>query len=127
MDWVVQPDCPEDATTYIHRAGRTARYNKGGEALLVLLPSEEEAMLEQLTQKKIPIQKIEVNQNKQVSVRRKFESLLARDITLKECAQRGFKSYLKSVFLMKNKQVFDVDQLDLESFARYVNKYTLKL
>lgn len=26
VNWVVQFDCPEDANTYIHRAGRTARY-----------------------------------------------------------------------------------------------------
>ena len=26
VDWVFQLDCPEDANTYIHRAGRTARY-----------------------------------------------------------------------------------------------------
>ena len=25
VDWVLQLDCPEDANTYIHRAGRTAR------------------------------------------------------------------------------------------------------
>lgn len=118
VDWVLQLDCPEDATTYIHRAGRTARYNKGGESLLVLLPSEEPAMVEHLTQKKIPIQKIEVNQKKFVSVKRKFEALLARDMNLKECAQRAFKAYLKSVFLMKDKSVFDVSQLDLDAFAR---------
>lgn len=27
VDWVIQLDCPEDVTTYIHRAGRTARYD----------------------------------------------------------------------------------------------------
>ena len=59
IDWVIQLDCPDDANSYIHRAGRTARYQKGGESLLMLLPSEQ-AMVEQLTQKKIPIQKIEV-------------------------------------------------------------------
>lgn len=58
VNWVVQMDCPEDANTYIHRAGRTARYQKGGESLLVLLPSEEKAMLEQLQEKKIPINNI---------------------------------------------------------------------
>jgi ATP-dependent RNA helicase DDX10/DBP4 len=115
---VVQLDCPEDATTYIHRAGRTARYTSGGEALLVLLPTEEEAMLAQLAEKKIPISKIEVNQKKLTTVQRKFESLLARDISLKECAQRAFKSYLKYVFLMKNKKVFDVCKLDLDAFSR---------
>ena len=25
VNWVVQYDCPEDANTYIHRVGRTAR------------------------------------------------------------------------------------------------------
>ena len=25
VHWVIQLDCPEDANTYIHRAGRTAR------------------------------------------------------------------------------------------------------
>ena len=34
------------------------RYEKDGEALLVLNPSEEEGMLEQLKAKKIPISKI---------------------------------------------------------------------
>lgn len=60
VDWVVQLDCPEDGNTYIHRAGRTARYNKGGESLLVLLPSEEEGMVQELEGKKIPITKIEL-------------------------------------------------------------------
>lgn len=117
---MLQLDCPEDATTYIHRAGRTARFNKGGESLLVLLPTEEEGMIAQLQQKRIPITKIEVNMKRMLSVTRKFEALLARDFTLKECAQRAFKAYLKSVFLMKNKQVFDVSELDLPSFARFV-------
>ncbi|XP_048454240.1 probable ATP-dependent RNA helicase DDX10 [Rhincodon typus] len=58
VNWVLQLDCPEDANTYIHRAGRTARYKEGGEALLVLLPSEEKAMVKQLEEKKIPINKI---------------------------------------------------------------------
>lgn len=59
VDWVVQADCPEDAETYIHRVGRTARFNRGGQSYLVLLPSEEAAMIQLLEQKKIPIEKIE--------------------------------------------------------------------
>lgn len=58
VDWVVQADCPEDTDTYIHRAGRTARYNKGGESLLLLLPSEE-GMVADLLERKIPLEKIE--------------------------------------------------------------------
>uniref|UniRef100_A0A8C2JC28 ATP-dependent RNA helicase n=1 Tax=Cyprinus carpio TaxID=7962 RepID=A0A8C2JC28_CYPCA len=52
VNWVLQFDCPEDANTYIHRVGRTARYKEGGEALLVLLPSEEKGMIAQLQDKK---------------------------------------------------------------------------
>ncbi len=51
-------DCPPDANTYIHRVGRTARYEKDGQAILVLTPNEEE-MLNELNTKKIPIKKIE--------------------------------------------------------------------
>lgn len=60
VNWVLQFDCPEDADTYIHRVGRTARYKEGGEALLLLLPSEEKGMLRQLLEKKVPIQQIQV-------------------------------------------------------------------
>ena len=44
VDWVFQADAPEDAETYIHRVGRTARYESAGKALILLLPSEEEGM-----------------------------------------------------------------------------------
>jgi len=60
VNWVLQFDCPEDADTYIHRVGRTARYKEGGEALLLLLPSEEKGMVGQLQEKKVPINKIQV-------------------------------------------------------------------
>ena len=29
LDWVLQMDCPEDVSSYIHRVGRTARYVSG--------------------------------------------------------------------------------------------------
>ncbi|EFX84542.1 hypothetical protein DAPPUDRAFT_223010 [Daphnia pulex] len=117
VDWVIQMDCPDDPSSYIHRAGRTARYQKGGESLLMLLPSEE-AMVEQLAQKKIPIQKIEVNPSKLVSIQRKLEAMLARDVELKQMAQRAFVTYAKSVFLMKDKSIFDVTSIDLNALAR---------
>lgn len=61
VNWVLQFDCPEDADTYIHRVGRTARYKEGGEALLLLLPTEEKGMISQLQEKKVPINKIQVS------------------------------------------------------------------
>ena len=118
VDWVVQLDCPEDANTYIHRAGRTARYNKDGEALLILIPSEEDNMIQQLEAKKIPINKIEVNPKRLMNIVPKISSMCAQDVQLKEFAQRGFIAYLKCVFFMSNKAVFDVTKLDVEEFSR---------
>lgn len=116
VNWVIQMDCPEDVNAYIHRAGRTARFKSGGESLLVLLPSEE-AMIERLKRHKIPINMIKINPNKLQSPHRKFEALLARDVALKETAQRAFVSYIKSVFLMKDKEIFNVHALNTDTYA----------
>ncbi|XP_062868007.1 probable ATP-dependent RNA helicase DDX10 [Trichomycterus rosablanca] len=117
VNWVLQFDCSEDANTYIHRVGRTARYKEGGEALLILLPSEEKGMIAQLQEKKVPINKIQVNPEKLMCVHQKLEAFLAQEKEQKERAQRCFVSYLRSVYLMKNKDVFDVFQLKLSEYA----------
>ncbi|XP_016059065.1 PREDICTED: probable ATP-dependent RNA helicase DDX10 isoform X1 [Miniopterus natalensis] len=117
VNWVLQFDCPEDANTYIHRAGRTARYKEDGEALLILLPSEEEGMVRQLLQKKVPVKEIKINPEKLIDVQKKLESFLAQDQDLKERAQRCFVSYVRSVYLMKDKEVFDVSRLPIPEYA----------
>lgn len=117
VNWVVQLDCPEDANTYIHRVGRTARYEKGGEALLVLLPTEEKSMVEQLQSRKIPIDQIQINPRKLQAIDKKLKLLCARDTNLKDTGERAFKSYLKNIFLMKDKTVFDVTAIDVHEFA----------
>lgn len=118
VDWVVQLDCPEDANTYIHRVGRTARYEKDGKALLFLLPSEEEGMLEALKAKKIPIQNIRVNPKKTMSIQKKLEQFCAQDIEMKHWAQRSFICYLRSVHLQANKQVFNLRSLPVAEYAK---------
>ncbi|XP_064027263.1 probable ATP-dependent RNA helicase DDX10 isoform X2 [Pogoniulus pusillus] len=117
VNWVIQYDCPEDANTYIHRVGRTARYKEGGEALLVLLPSEEKGMVEQLAQRKVPVSEIKINPEKFTDIQKRMQAFLAQDQELKEKAQRCFVSYLRSVYLMKNKEVFDVFKLPLAEYA----------
>ncbi len=52
-----------------------------------------------------------------VSIQRKVQAHLASDQELKEEAQRAFQSYLKSVFLMRDKMVFDISKLDTDAFA----------
>ena len=117
VHWVIQLDCPEDANTYIHRVGRTARYEKGGNALLFLLPSEEEGMVGELEKKRVPISKIRVNPKKTISIQTKLAGLCARDAALKHWAQKSFLCYLRSVHLQSNKRVFNVQKLPIDEFA----------
>ena len=58
-----------------------------------------------------------VNPKKMTDIQRKIQAHLASDMALKESAQRAFQSYLKSVYLLKNKHVFDVFKLDTTTFA----------
>ncbi len=117
VDWVVQLDCPEDANTYIHRVGRTARYEKGGQALLFLLPSEEEGMLAELETKKIPIERIKINPRKMMSIQGRLTSFCVQDVEIKQWAQKSFACYLRSIHLQSNKKIFDVKRLPIEEYA----------
>jgi ATP-dependent RNA helicase DDX10/DBP4 len=117
VDWVIQLDCPEDADTYIHRVGRTARYERNGRAVLFLDPSEEEGMLKRLEQKKVPIERINVKAKKQQSIKDQLQNMCFKDSELKYLGQKAFISYVKSVHLQKDKEVFKVKDLPLEDYA----------
>ena len=118
VDWVVQVDCPEDSDTYIHRVGRTARYERDGRAILFVDPSEEEGMLKALEKKKVSLEKINVRQKKmQNSIRNQLQNMCFKDPELKYLGQKAFVSFVRSVVVQKDKDIFDVQKVDLEGFA----------
>lgn len=59
----------------------------------------------------------QVNAEKLQNVQQKLEAFLAQEKEQKERAQRCFVSYLRSVYLMKNKEVFDVFKLKTMEYA----------
>ncbi|KAL9000136.1 MAG: hypothetical protein Q9169_001211 [Polycauliona sp. 2 TL-2023] len=117
VDWVIQLDCPEDADTYIHRVGRTARYERDGRAVLFLNPTEEEGMLKRLEHRKVAVEKINVRQKKQQSIQSQLQNMCFKDPELKYLGQKAFISYVKSIHLQKDKEVFKLDQLPLEEYS----------
>ncbi|EEU42958.1 uncharacterized protein NECHADRAFT_95387 [Fusarium vanettenii 77-13-4] len=117
VDWVIQADCPEDVDTYIHRVGRTARYQSNGRAVLFLDPSEEPGMLKKLEQKKIPIQRVNVKEKKKKNIKDHLQSMCFQNPDLKYLGQKAFISYAKSIYIQKDKDVFKFDKLDLDGFA----------
>ncbi|KAJ3737402.1 P-loop containing nucleoside triphosphate hydrolase protein [Lentinula guzmanii] len=117
VDWVLQLDAPEDADTYVHRVGRTARYESKGKGLLFLMPSEEEGMLAALKTKGIEVQKIKVKPSKQQDIRNQLQKLAFQEPEIKYLGQRAFVSYLRSVYLHKDKSIFKLAELPANEFA----------
>lgn len=117
VSWVVQADCPEDVDTYVHRVGRTARYESQGRALTFLLPSEEPGMKKRFEARGLDVQSIRPNEARKQGLDKKLQSLMFRFNEVKYLGQRAFISYVRSVYLQKDKEVFRFDELPLDAFA----------
>ncbi|WFD01699.1 RNA helicase [Malassezia obtusa] len=117
VDWVVQVDAPDSSDTYIHRVGRTARYQAHGKGLLFVLPSEAPGVLAQLRAVEIPITEIKAKETKIQSIENQLQSFAFQDPELKHLAQKAFVSYVRSIHLHKDKDTFSVTKLPLNEFA----------
>ncbi|ORX41183.1 P-loop containing nucleoside triphosphate hydrolase protein [Kockovaella imperatae] len=117
VDWVIQLDCPDDVDSYIHRVGRTARYQSEGKALCLVCPSEEDGMVKRWEQKGLDVKKIKIKDSKMGSLKQQMQNFAFKDPEIKYLAQRAFISYMRSVHLQKDKTVFDLSELPAEAFA----------
>ncbi|KAI1299076.1 ATP-dependent RNA helicase dbp4 [Mortierella claussenii] len=121
VNWVIQLDCPEDPETYIHRVGRTARYEASGQAMLMLCPSEEAGMVQGLEKAKVPIQEVKLKTDakdvKKEPIQKQMQRLCFNDPEIKYLGQKAFISYMRSIYLQKDKTIFDVNALPAEDFA----------
>jgi ATP-dependent RNA helicase DDX10/DBP4 len=100
VDWVVQVDAPEDVETYIHRVGRTARYNSQGKALLFLLPSEEEGMVVKLEERGIPVGKIKVREGQIMDLHNQLQNFAWQDPEIKYLGQRVCRVLFESWLIL---------------------------
>lgn len=116
IDWVIQMDCPEDVSTYVHRVGRCARFGRQGKSMLMMLPSETE-FINKLESKNIEIKKLNVKKSKIKNIQSQIQSLCFKTAELKYLGQKTFISYCKSVYIQKDKSVFKIDKLPLDKFA----------
>lgn len=118
VDWVVQVDAPESPDTYIHRVGRTARFDREGHSVLFLDPSEEQGMLTALEKRKVILERINVRQKKmQDTLKNQLQNMNFQDPELKYLGQKAFVNYVRSIHLQPDKETFKLKELDLEGFA----------
>lgn len=117
VDWVVQVDAPEDTAMYIHRVGRTARYDADGKALLMLLPQEEKRVAATLQQAMVPIKKLSVNPNHRVSVSSHASALLVSQPEVRLLAKKAFTGYMRSLQLLPTFEKAEFSKLNLDAFS----------
>ncbi|GMT01377.1 hypothetical protein PENTCL1PPCAC_23551, partial [Pristionchus entomophagus] len=126
VDWVVQMDAPATIDDYIHRVGRTARMNKAGSALLFLSERQVPTMQKMLAERKIPIQETKHDPTRVTDIKLKMQGVLAAFPELNQFAQKYVVSYLRSVYLMSNKNIFDVDSIDAKALAESLGLAAIK-
>jgi len=125
VGWVVQLDAPEDYDMYVHRVGRTARFQQDGQALLLLDPKEEESFVQnnkkaQEKKLKTNLQKKSINPTKTMLVSQRAASLVAEHVTLYALAKKAFWSYVRSMSLMPKDGIWSdlqIRDFHLEEYA----------
>ena len=117
IDWVIHFDRPESVETYVHRSGRTARYNAIGSSLLLLTPPERSFM------SVLESAKYKINQYSKVDIQRmpstktKLQLVCSKHADIKYLAQRSFISYLRSLYLQCCFSVDDINSMPLKEFS----------
>jgi ATP-dependent RNA helicase DDX10/DBP4 len=112
VDWVIQLDIPEDAETYVHRVGRTARFKYEGKSLAFASEHELE-FINNLKAKNIKIHKITQNPEKYFKIDSSLQSICSEHQDVKYLAQRALISYIQFVYKASNKSIFNIKNLNL--------------
>ncbi|GAA0164493.1 RNA helicase [Lithospermum erythrorhizon] len=94
VDCIIQYDPPQDPNVFVHRAGRTARMGREGSALVFLTPKEE-AYVEFLHLRKIPLEARECS-DEAPDVIPEIRSAALRDRDVMEKGLRAFVSYIRA-------------------------------
>jgi len=123
IHWVIQYDPPSNPTSFIHRAGRTARNGKEGKAILFLVPSETKYIDYIRVSQKVSLNHLDLSSiTSELSV---YESIAAQmrmlqlqDRAVFDKAMRAFVSYFKSYSKYECSLILQLKDLPLENVAK---------
>lgn len=93
VDFVIQYDPPQDPNVFVHRVGRTARMGREGNSVVFLLPKEE-AYVEFLRRRSVPLQERELSEDVS-DVVPQIRSAAKKDRDVMEKGLRAFVSYVR--------------------------------
>uniref|UniRef100_A0A2M4BHJ5 ATP-dependent RNA helicase n=1 Tax=Anopheles marajoara TaxID=58244 RepID=A0A2M4BHJ5_9DIPT len=119
VDWVLQWDPPSNAAAFVHRVGRTARQGSDGNALIMLLPSED-AYVEFLTRNQnVSLKQLKLQTDESVadSTLATLHRLQQEDRATFDKANRAFVSHVQAYSKHECNLILRVKDLDLGKVA----------
>lgn len=84
---------------------------------MFLMPSEQ-ALITKLQSRQVALKKLSSKSSANLTIQPVLEKMNAENKDLQHLAKRAVVSYLRSVYLMKDKSVFKVNDIDKEKLAR---------
>ncbi|XP_011203881.2 probable ATP-dependent RNA helicase DDX55 homolog [Bactrocera dorsalis] len=120
IDWVVQWDPPANASSFVHRVGRTARQGNEGNALVYLLPTEDAYITFLKINQKVELSELQdVNHNSEEleETLQKLHSLQLKDKDVFDKGTRAFVSHVQAYTKHECNAILRLKDLDLGRVA----------
>lgn len=117
VNWVVQYDPPSSASAFVHRCGRTARIGNTGNALVMLLPSEDAYVKFIEINQKVPLQELP-NLKDAPETCTVMQTLAVNDRAVYEKGLRAFVSYIQSYAKHECNMILRLKDLDFGKLAQ---------
>lgn len=118
VGWVIQYDPPSSASAFVHRCGRTARIGNQGNALVLLLPTEDAYVEFIEMNQRVPLTQMEAPQVADVrDVTPRVQTLAVRDRAVYEKGLRAFVSHIQAYQKHECKLILRLKDLDFGRLA----------
>ncbi|XP_044461559.1 DEAD-box ATP-dependent RNA helicase 18 isoform X2 [Mangifera indica] len=115
VDCIIQYDPPQDPNVFVHRVGRTARLGKQGSSIVFLSPKEE-AYVEFLRIRRVPLQEKKCTDNVS-DVVPQIRSAAKKDRDVMEKGLRAFVSYIRAYKEHHCSYIFRWKELEIGKLA----------
>lgn len=118
MDWVLQWEPPSNAAAFVHRVGRTARQGHDGNALIMILPSEDSYIDFLQRNQKVALKPVEVPSiQSYTEVNKIIHELNAKDRSIFDKGNRAFVSHIQAYSKHECNYILRVNDLNLGKIA----------
>lgn len=119
IDWVLQWDPPSNAASFVHRVGRTARQGNEGNALITLLPNEEDYVDFLTKNQKVTLIHMEIKNDTDnlTEINKKIYDLQLEDRSLFDKGCKAFVSHVRAYSKHECNLLLRVKDLDLGKVA----------